>query len=100
VGELLSKPMVTVLRRMASLQDRHGYDGMYPYGAGRWRTFRALDRAGLCQFVGHGRDEDGPGGGPDVPVYEITDAGREALAKHDSLRPSPGDAPVSGKGGE
>jgi hypothetical protein len=56
--------------------------GIFPKGSGQYRHFAKLERLGLIRFDNWGRDIDGESEG-DVPVYQITDAGRAALPEVD-----------------
>lgn len=77
----LTDPMLLLLRRIRVLKEKHGADGLFPRRT-QWQTLRALKRRGLVKFVGAGRDIDGLFD-DDVPIYDMTQAGEEALAKFD-----------------
>jgi hypothetical protein len=65
---------------LAERAPRNGWDGVLAKGT-RLRMAEALGRRGLLRFVGCGVDADGDGDGREWPIYELTDAGRAALAK-------------------
>lgn len=74
----LSETMQDTLARIRRLQDEHGACGMFPTGAGQFATLRALEKRGLVRFVGRGVDIDGEREGEELPIWELTAAGREA----------------------
>lgn len=57
---------------------RFDWSGVAVKGA-RLRTATVLCKLGLLEFVDYGRCEDDDNGGPEVPIYAITGAGRAAL---------------------
>lgn len=74
----LSERDVSTLSRAEDLQRRFDA-GIFPIGPGGYRHFARLVRLGLLAFDGWGRDIDGEVE-RDVPVYRLTESGREALA--------------------
>jgi len=73
-----------MLSRAVELVERFGESdgcrGVFPRGAGQWRTVRSLERKGLLVFHGYGRDIDGNGGN-EVAIFAPTDAGKLALTE-------------------
>lgn len=74
----LSRRQADMLWRALDLT-QHGACGVYPVGS-QFATVRALERRGLLRFAGYGIDIDG-GRDDDVPIWEITDKGRDALGE-------------------
>lgn len=60
------------LHRAATLRKRFDA-GIFPIGAGGHARFRKLERLGVSEFTGFGRDIDGEVD-RDVPGYELTKA--------------------------
>ncbi len=58
---------------------RRGWDGIVVRDRWRGVTMAALVRRGFRRYLDHGRDESDEGGGDEVPIYEITEAGKQAL---------------------
>lgn len=69
---------VDTLRRARQLRDRFDA-GIFPRGAGQHRHFARLERLGLIEFDGWGRDMDGEVS-PDVPIYKLTNRGALCIA--------------------
>lgn len=63
--------------RTAIRVESGGFDGACAYGAGQQASIRACVSRGLLSCVGIGAREDDSA---EVPIYQITDAGRAALA--------------------
>ncbi len=68
------------LDRIVDLRDRFGACGMFVSGPGHASHLRALERRGWVRFAGRGCDLDGIREGWELPIYEITPAGEQALA--------------------
>ncbi len=70
-------PKMVAMLEEAERAPSKGWDGVTARG-GRSATASALCRRGFLAYVGHGRDEADEGGEAEVPIYEITEAGRAA----------------------
>ena len=76
----LTDAQTSTLARAVSLQDEHGCDGVFPRGSAQMLMFSRLEDFWLLKFVGFGGNVDGDTD-REVPIYEITDAGRAALER-------------------
>jgi hypothetical protein len=75
----VTKAQRSTLERCIDLQAHHGACGIFPRGSSQHRSYSRLESMGLLRYVGMGCDIDGEVE-HEVPIYEITDAGRAALA--------------------
>lgn len=85
MGDKLTVKDLATLRRAMDLETRF-QAGIFPRGAGCSSHFRRLERLGLLEFRGWGRDIDLTVD-DDVRLFHLTDAGRRAASEPERLTP-------------